>query len=182
MNINIVLSNRAEIDPAIDLKRVKELGSFWGGWRTWRSCQTDNVICHDMSKARELIDRNFHATCNFYIPNSAYISLDRPAGVKLYEGTFVHDIEDHEDIVAMHLATTTADIVLLLGFNFQEPVKLQDRLAEHKATNYRNLIRQVMADNPKTQWVILDHPAEFRKDLQNLPNLGKDTLINILQA
>jgi hypothetical protein len=182
MNINLVLSNKAVIDPIVDLVKLKELGSFWGGWRTWRSCQTDNVVCHDLQKAKELIDRNFHATCNFYIPNSAYISLDRPAGVKLYEGTFIHDIEDHEDIVAMHLATTTADIVLLVGFDFGEPVKFQDRLTEHRAHNYRNLTRQVIADNPKTQWVVLDHPEEFRKDLQDLPNLGRDTLLNILQA
>jgi hypothetical protein len=182
MNINLVLSNKAVIDPTVDLVKLKELGSFWGGWRTWRSCQTDNVVCHDLQKAKELIDRNFHATCNFYIPNSAYISLDRPVGVKLYEGTFIHDIEDHEDIVSMHLATTTADIVLLVGFDFGEPVKLEDRLAEHRAHNYRSLTRQVIADNAKTQWVVLDHPNEFRKDLQDLSNLGRDTLINILQA
>lgn len=182
MNINLVLSNCAEIDPTIDLIKLKELGSFWGGWRTWRSCQTDNVICHDMSKAQELIQRDFHKTCNFYIPNSVYVSLDRPAGVKLYEGTFIHELDNQEDIVSMHLATATADIVLLLGFDFSEPAKLEDRLAEHRAHNYRSLTRQVILDNTKTQWVVLDHPAEFRKDLQDLPNLGRDTLINILQT
>jgi hypothetical protein len=182
MNINIVLSNRAEIDPTVDLKRVKELGSFWGGWRTWRSCQTDNVICQDMSKAQELIQRNFHKTCNFYIPNSVYVSLDRPAGVKLYEGTFIHDVDNQEDIVAMHLSAATADIVLLVGFDFSEPVKLEDRLAEHRAHNYRSLTRQVMLDNTKTQWVILDHADDLRKDLLDLPNLGQDTLKNILSA
>jgi hypothetical protein len=53
MNINFVLSNQAQIEPGIDIKKMKELGSFWGGWRTWRSCQTDNVICHDTTKAKE---------------------------------------------------------------------------------------------------------------------------------
>lgn len=182
MNINFVLSNSAEIDPVIDLQRVKDLGSFWGGWRTWRSCQTDNVICYDLAKSKELIDREFYKICNFYIPNSVYATLDRPTGVKLYEGDFAHDLDNHEDIVSMHLATANSDIVLLIGFDLQEPIKLEDRLAEHRATNYRNLVRQVIVDNPKIQWVVLDHPAEFRKDLQTLPNLGRDTLVNILQG
>lgn len=182
MNISWVLSNQTEIDPTLKISRLKELGSFWGGWRTWRSYQTDNVICHDAIKAVELIRREFFKICNLYIPNSVYVSLDRPQGVKLYEGDFVHDLDNHEDIVAMHLASATSDIVLLLGFDFAEPKKSNDRLIEHRAQNYRNLVRQVILDTPNTQWVILDHPQEFRKDLQNLPNLGRDTLTNILQA
>lgn len=182
MNINFVLSNTASIDPTIDIKSLKELGSLWGGWRTWRSCQTDNVICHDLAKAKELLDRRFQDICNFYIPNSSYIALERPQGVKLYEGSFAHDLDNHEDIVAMHLAASTSDVVLLLGFDFTEPIRLEDKLSEHRANNYRNLVRQAMISNDKVQWVVLDHPAEFRKDLQNLANLGKDTLINILQA
>lgn len=180
MNISFVLSNQAHIDPTIDLARLKELGSFWGGWRTWRSCQTDNVICYDLDKCRELIQRDFHRTCNLYIPNSVYTTLDRPLGVNLYEGTFIHEVENHEDIVAMHLAAIGGEIILLVGFDFSEPIKLEDRLAEHRAVNYRNLTRQVIADNPQVQWVLLDHPKEFRKDLQDLANLGRDTFDNIL--
>lgn len=182
MNISFVLKNQTVFDPTVDILRLKDLGSFWGGWRTWRGCQTDNVVCHDLVKAKELIDRNFHQTCNLYIPNSVYVTLERPQGVKLYQGEFVHDLDDHEDIVAMHLAAATSDIVLLIGFNLQQPIKLEDRLAEHRANNYRNLMRQVILDNEKIQWVILDHPEDFRKDLNNLPNLGKDTLTNILQT
>lgn len=180
MNINWVLANTVQIDPAIDINRLKEVGSFWGGWRTWRSCQTDNVVCHDMAKAKELIDRSFQTACNFYIPNSVYVALDRPVGVKLYQGDFVHDVENHEDIVAMHLATTNSDIVLLMGYDFGPQPKLEDKLAEHRAHNYRSLTRQVIVDYPNVQWVVIDHPGEFREDLRSLPNLGKDTLNNIL--
>jgi hypothetical protein len=182
MKISWVLSNTTQIDPTVEISRLKELGSFWGGWRTWRSCETDNVVCHDMGKAHELIQREFHTTCNFYIPNSAYVTLNRPPGVKLYEGNFIHDLDNHEDIVAMHLATVASDIILMLGFNFTEPPKLEDKLAEHLAHNYRNLTRQVIMDNPQIQWVAIDHFEEFRKDLKNLPNLGKDTLKNILTS
>jgi hypothetical protein len=182
MNISWVLSNQAALDPTIDIARLKELGSFWGSWRTWRSCQTDNVVCHDQAKAADLVKRDFQNLCNLYIPNTVYLGLDRPAGVKVYEGDFVHDVDHQEDIVAMHLATVASDIILLLGFDFSEQAKNEDRLQEHRAHNYRSLTKQVIMDNPLIQWVVIDHEPELRKDLQELSNLGKDTLKNILQS
>ena len=182
MNISWVLSNNAEIDPTIEIKDLKRLGSFWGGWRTWRTCQTDNVVCHDSAKSAELIQREFYKICNLYIPNNVYTMLNRPAGVKLYHGDFAHDVDNQEDIVAMHLATTSSDIVLLLGFDFAEQPKLEDRLAQHRIANYQGLTKQVMIDNPNKQWVVVDHPKEFRKDLHSLPNLQRDSLSNILSA
>lgn len=181
MNISWVLATGTQIDPTVEISRLKELGSFWGSWQTWRSCQTDNVVCYSQSKAAELVKRNFQSLCNLYIPNSVYLSLDRPTGVKIFEGDFVHDVDHHEDIVSMHLASVNSDIILLLGFDFGEHPKQEDRLAEHRAHNYRSLTKQVIVDHPLIQWVVIDHAGEFRKDLQDLPNLGKDTLSNILQ-
>ena len=180
MNINWVLANSYIPDPTINLDQLKSCGAFWGSWQTLRACGTDNVICHDMSKASELIQRAFHAVCNFYIPNSIYASLDRPVGVKLYEGAFVHDLDNQEEIVALHLTAGISDIVLLLGYDLSEPEKLADRLQEHRALNYRNLFRQAIQNNPNVQWVVIDHVKEFRKDLQNLNNLTKDTLTNVI--
>jgi hypothetical protein len=180
MKISWILSNSLVLDPTVDIDQLKNIGAFWGSWRTWRSCQTDNVICHDMAKANELIKRAFHAVCNFYIPNSIYASLDRPTGVKLYEGDFIHDVDRHEEIVAMHLVASASEIVLMMGFDFSEPVKNLDKLVEHRETNYRNLTKQAMIDNPNTQWVMVDHPAEFRKDLQKVANLSRDSLENVI--
>jgi len=180
MKISWILSNSLVLDPTVDIDQLKNIGAFWGSWRTWRSCQTDNVICHDMAKADELIKRAFHAVCNFYIPNSIYTSLDRPTGVKLYEGDFIHDVDRHEEIVAMHLVASASEIVLMMGFDFSEPVKNPDKLVEHRETNYRNLTKQAMIDNPNTQWVMVDHPAEFRKDLQKVANLSRDSLENVI--
>jgi hypothetical protein len=133
-----------------------------------------------MTKAQELIKRAFHAVCNFYVPNSIYTSLDRPAGVKIYAGDFTHDVERHEEIVAMHLTAGISEIVLMLGFDFSEQDKNLDKLVEHRNTNYRNLTKQAMIDNPNTQWVIVNHPGEFRKDLQTVANLSQDSLENVI--
>jgi hypothetical protein len=180
MNILWVLSDLAVIDPTQDVAALKQIGAFWGSWRTWRAYKTDNVICHDQFKAAELIKRNFQSNCNFYIPNLVYTSLDRPDGVKLYEGAFVHDVDRQEEIVALHLAATQADIVLLLGFDFTEPVKLENRLLEHRAQYYRLLANQVIKDNSQTQWVLVDHPGKVMQNWNTLDNLTCDTLLNVL--
>ena len=81
----------------------------------------------------------------------------------------------------MHLAASVSDIVLLLGFDFSESSKQDDRLLEHRLNNYRGLIKQAIVDNNQVQWVVLDHPLDFRNDLLELPNLTKDFLVNILE-
>ena len=54
MNISWVLADDAEIDPTQNIEDLKRLGPIWGSWRGWRAYQTDNVICHDQTKANEL--------------------------------------------------------------------------------------------------------------------------------
>jgi hypothetical protein len=180
MNISWVLSDSVVLDPTQDIADLKRIGAFWGSWRTWRSCQTDNVICHDMTKAAELLKRNFQTACNFYIPNLIYTSLDRPEGVKLYEGAFVHDVDRQEEIVGLHLAASTNDIVLLLGFDLTELKPNLDRLKFHQAQHHRNLFRQAIKANDQIQWVIVDHPADLDPLLANLSNVSKDTLQAVL--
>ena len=180
MNINWVLSNTAVLDPTINLDQLKSLGSFWGSWQTWRAFQTDNVICHDQQRAVDLVKRNFHNNCNFYIPNSVYVSMDRPQRVKIYQGDFVHDIDHQEEIIALHLAAATSDIVLLLGFDLAELKTVPDRLLNHRAHHHRNLLRQAIKDNTKTQWVIVDHAGKLDPNLVDLENVVQDTLNSVL--
>jgi len=180
MNIAWVLADSTTLGPEVDIEQLKQLGSFWGSWRTWRGCQTDNVICNDLDKAGELIKRNFQAGCNFYIPNSNYQILQRPTGVRLYEGSFTQEVDHREEIVSMHLAASTNDIVLLLGFDWSDPPKNPDKLLEHRANNYRYLIKQAIADNEHVQWVLVDHLDPIMKDLSNLKNLSTDTMQAVL--
>jgi hypothetical protein len=180
MNISWVLADSATADPAVNIAELKRLGALWGSWRTWRAWQTDNVICYDQSKTVELIKRNFQNNCNFYIPNSVYTSIDRPDGVRLYEGAFVHDVDRQEEIVAIHLAATTSDIVLLLGFDLTELQPNTDRLLGHKTHHHRNLIRQAVKDYAHVQWVVVDHLAPLDPNLTNLENISTDTLQAVL--
>jgi hypothetical protein len=180
MKISWVLSDSVQLDPMQNVDDLKRLGAFWGSWCTWRACATDNVICHEMSQASELIKRDFHRCCNFYIPNDIFVSLDRPPGVNLYEGKFVHDVIHQEEIVALHLAATTSDIVLLLGFDLAELCPDPDRLKTHQALHHRNLIRQAIKDYEQIQWVVVDHPEPLDPNLINLPNISTDNLQTIL--
>ena len=181
MRVNWVVSSSYQLDPVADPEKLKLVGPIWGSWRTWRSCSTDNVICYDFAKSRELIDRAFQAVCNFYVPRKYYQDLARPVGVKLYDGEFNHDIDFPEDIIALHLAAGSADIVLLLGFDLGEISIPDDQYRKHQIQNQHGLIRSVISSNDSIQWVAVDHAGQFDKSYQNFPNLTCDTMENALK-
>lgn len=179
MNINWVLADTFILDPVLDIKEIKEIGPLWGSWKTWRACQTDNVICHQLPKSGELLKRNFQTNCNFYIPNDNWITLDRPEGVQLYEGKFLDEFQP-EEIIAMHLAASQSDIVLLLGFDLSEKIKNPDKLLEHRAHVYRTLVKLCIENNPTVQWVLVDHSEPVMKSMSKLENLTADSMENCL--
>jgi hypothetical protein len=179
MNINWVLANQVDLDPTVDLAKLKSIGSLWGSWRTWRACQTDNVICHDSTRAQELIDKQFATICNFYVSSAVYQDLKQPQRVQTYGGDFSHEVQEQDEIVAMHLAATASDIVLLLGFDWSArplPADADQRLLRH---NYINLVREAIAGNARTQWVVIDHAGEIMPELAKLPNLTQDTMSKV---
>lgn len=180
MNISWALADTVELDPTQDVDRFKRIGPFWGSWRTWRACQTDNVICHELSKATELVKRDFQKQCNFYIPNAVYTNMERPSGVKLYAGEFVHDVIRQEEIVGLHLAATTSNIVLLLGWDLTELTATPDRLISNQMQHHRNMVRQSFITYDQIQWVIVDHPGDLDPNIANLDNVVTDNLQNVL--
>jgi hypothetical protein len=98
----------------------------------------------------------------------------------LYEGDFVHDVVRQEEIVALHLAAATSDIVLLLGFDLTKFLPNLDRLLANQAQHHRNLIRQAIMDYAHVQWVVVDHPDSLDPNLANLPNVVTDNLQAVL--
>jgi len=176
MNISWVLADSTVLDPTLDVNTLKNIGPIWGSWKTWRGCNTDNVICHDQGQAVELIKREFQNSCNFYIHNDAYQFLNSPPNVQLYQGQFPDQINNPDEIIAMHLAASQNNIVLLMGFDWTQKPKFVDRLLEHHAHVYRTLVRNTIRNNPDVQWVVIDHQHPLDPDLINLPNLSTDSL------
>ena len=174
MNISWVLADDIVLDPTVNIDQLKKIGSLWGSWRTWRACQTDNVICHQASRAQELIEKNFQSICNFYIHNGLYILLDTPPGVQPYGGDFSHGVSRPDELVAMHLASASNNIVLLLGFDWTENTKNQD-------PHQWGMIYSAIKSNEQTQWVLVDPPENLRPDLASLGNFTTDSLPNVLK-
>ena len=182
MNINWVIADGYQVDPTIDLNILKNIGSIWGSWRTWRSCGTDNVICHNVTKAQELVQRDFQSNCNFFVPEENFRSIGRPHGVQFYGGEFNEETTSIDDIIALHLASSNSEILLLLGFNLQKiSTDITDKFELHKIKNYYGLTRSLIASKPELQFVLIDHVVEPDKSFKDLTNLTCDTLENVLQ-
>ena len=182
MNIKWVLADNLVLDPTIDINRMKKAGTFWGSWKTWRAYNTDNVVCHDAKKAEELIKNEFQKTCNFYIPNSVYTALGRPTKVLIYEGDFMgHKVNNQDEIVAMNLAASSADVLLLVGFDWSTRAQEIDPDRELCAKNNRGLVLQAIKSRPDVQWILVDHPNELSPELAELSNLDRDSFTNVLQ-
>ena len=179
--ISWVLADSTVLDPAYDIDDLKQLGIFWGSWQTWRSCQTDNVICHDQVKVAELIKRQFQTKFNFYIPDTVYANLDRPEGVRVYAGEFVHDVIRQVELVALHLAATTSDIVLLFGWNLAKLQTDPDKLLNNQQLHHRNMTRQAFMTHNEVTWVIVDHPESIDPNIVILENVVTDTLNTVLE-
>lgn len=174
MNLTWVFAADYILDPVINSDQMKNIGSTWGSWKTWRTCGTDNVICHNQRKAQELVDQSFQRSCNFFVSKSVAAKLKNATGVKLYDGNFEQSLSNIEDIIAIHLAASSSDVVLLVGFNLESPVTSIDQI-------YHGLIIGAFKNYPNTQWVLVDHTTELAKPYQELSNLTCDIMKNVLQ-
>ena len=174
MNINWVLGNTVSIPATVDIAQLKNIGSLWGGWQTWRGCQTDNVICHDFEQAQLLIDTGFSTKCNLYIPETLYQTLASPPGIFVYGGEFSHKVNNKEEIIAMHLASTVSDVVLLLGLDWSTSDSESQK-------HYCGMMYHVIQSTPKTQWVMINPPKIVPVELTKLNNFSTDTLSKVFE-
>jgi len=181
MRINWVVADSTVFPPDVDVNALKDIAAIWGSWRTWRGCSTDNVVCDDAGQARELLKRKMNELCNMYVPSSIYAELDRPKGVRLYEGQFTFEIDNKDELISIQLVAGQSDVVLLVGFDWTEKPKSTDRLIAHRATNYQRFVKDAISSNPDVQWVLVDHTGEVQPELANFENLTKDTLENVIE-
>ena len=174
MIINWVLADNFIVDPTINVDDLKRIGSFWGSWKTYRTGSTDNAICYDAIQSKSLIAGKFHDMCNFYVRQDAFGPADLPKNVRVFGGNFQHDVENTDEIIAIHLASASADIVLLYGFDWSEEALA--KTSEH----YRGLTLNALKSNPDTQYVFVDHTKDIHPKYAELDNVTKDVLANIL--
>jgi len=177
MKISVVVANRAVIDPTINPENFSQIGDTWAGWQQWHQCHQKNVICHDTNTAKRMIDLGFHRACKFWIPESVFAIANRPDTVGFYAGDFVHEVQDQEEIVALHIASSSSDIVVMIGFDW-EPLHTVDPILLHQRANRDGLIAQVVNDTPTTQWVITDDVPDCLKER---PNVMQENVKNLLQ-
>lgn len=176
MNIAWLFAENTLLPPATDIQAIKNVAPIWGSWRTQRGYKTDNVICWDPDQARQLVIQGYSAICNLFIPQTVYEQLNRPDRVHAFGGEFIHEVDSQDDIVGMHLVASTADIVLMIGFDFGEV----DNPTQSKI-NYLGLASQVMLDNSKRQWVMIDHHAKLAESFSKLDNIACDSMTNVLK-
>ena len=181
MRINWVVADATVFAPDVDVNTLKDIAAIWGGWRTWRGCSTDNVVCDDAGKARELLKRKMNEMCNMYVPSAIYPELDRPKGVKLYEGRFTFEIDNKDELISLHLVSGQSDVVLLLGFDWTEKMVSTDSLIAHRAKNYQRFIKDTIGGTPDVQWVLVDHEGPVMPELSSFDNLTIDTLENVIE-
>ena len=173
MNINWVLGDQANLGGQ-DPQNFKNIGSLWGSWRTWKTCHTDNVICYNHDQARTLIQTDFADKCNFYVPENLFKTLDNPSGIKSYAGEFSHPITNPEEILAMLLASSVSDIVLLMGFDWPATRPTVSESQKY----YDGMVYHIIGSS-KAQWVHVDAVPDSRQDLAKFPNYTTDTLTNV---
>lgn len=182
MRINWVLANTTMLDPGVDIERLKNVGSFWGSWQTWRAYGTDNVICSDLARTQELIRRQFQKQCNFYISRAHWPLAERVEGVRLFEGEFKQEVPNADEIISMQLAASQSDLLLLLGFDWSPKPMSPDRLLQHQRQLYLHMAKHAVMDTSATQWVLIDHPPELDPVFDRIPNLTIDTLSSVFDT
>lgn len=180
MDMAWVLSSQSRFPSDIGIDNVKQIGPIWSSWRSWRDNHSDNVVCDDVGQARVLLQRAFQAVCNFYLPRRLYQDLARPQGVRWYDGEFQLDTASIEDVIAMHLASSQNDVILLYGFDFSIMNSTGDAVQDHRIRNQRGLYRQIISDATNTQWVVIDHDKAFDPAFAGLANLMQDTMAGVI--
>jgi hypothetical protein len=174
MNINWVIGEHIILDPTTDINHLKKIGSMWGSWKTYRTCPTDNTICHDTEKARDLVKNKFHTMSNLYVHTDAFKDVETPQNIREFGGNFEHEVENRDEIICIHLCASIADIVLLFGFDWSTGG------LKSKSQHYRGLTLQAIKSYPDTQFLLVDHVDNIDPDYTVLDNLMSDSLKNIL--
>lgn len=164
-----------------DIEAMKVIGPVWGGVATWRHWKTDNVIASSLNACRWALERKLQTKCNFMAPKRFYQDLQRPGDVQFYGEMADVEAKDLDDLVALNLAGSLADIVLCLGFNLQTPITTGDSAEDRLIRNRYGVLLSMMRNLDTVQWVLVDHDAKPDPAFGNLANVTCDSMQNVLK-
>lgn len=174
MNIAWVLAEHSLLPADVPNDLMRQLAPIWGSWRNIRGFGVDNAICYDSAQSHRLLDQGYADLCNLYVSLEVKKDVENPR-VKVFGGSLDFDIDSRDDIVSLHLAASTNQIVLLIGFDLAEI-----KNSTQKRQDYLELVYQTMNQYPGVQWVVVDHPQPLWSKLQGLSNITCDSMTNVL--
>lgn len=169
MRVAWIISESLQLLPTKVYGRLQDIAPTWGSWSTWREFKTDNCTCSEIRKSRELLSRAFQGAANFYLPKVYCEELGEPLGVKWFEGLPRTDVEYQDDVIAVSIASQQYDLILLLGFDLEQPVSYSDQ------------IYTIVSGNTNCQFVQIDAVKTAPERYQILTNFTCDTYENVLQ-
>lgn len=116
------------------------------------------------------------------MPQDFYSRLNRPSGIKYFEGTYLEELDEIEDIISIHLAAASkVSIVLLLGYSWEIPQNI-DPVETHKIKNYYGMLRSAIANNPQIQFVAVEvQENQVDSAYTQLENFTCDSMQTVLQ-
>jgi hypothetical protein len=161
---------------------LKDVAPTWGSCSIYDSYNVDNIICNDIKQAERLIQHNIQNGVNFYMPQDNFSTLGNPPNVKTFQGAFSDEnINFKDDIVAMNVVTSTYDIILLLGFKFTKPKPKDIKLTQHTQLAYLHNMKTIIESNEDKQFVLVNYKGKLSKDFDDIENLSRDSLTNVLE-
>lgn len=163
MKISCVISRNVD---KVDAEKLRDLGPLYGSWTTWKEHKTDNVVCTDLTKAYELMNKAFHAVCNFHIPQK----FKEEAGTlpRVQHFNYIVDAVNSDDLAATYVACSqNSAVVLLVGFDFSK-----------KDANLTELLGRF----DTVQFVgVSEIAAKVSKAYSKIENITFDTVENVIK-
>lgn len=174
MNIAWLFSENTVLRPDIDLQKIKDIAPIWGSWRIQRGYHIDNAVCWNNEQAEKLIAQGYSKICNLFVHQSVYNQQKKPNTINVFDGEFGMPVDCPDDVIAAHLVESAADVVLMMGFDFEQRKK-----SSESRNNYISLMAQLIKSSQK-QWVIIDHCTDLDHAFDKIANLTRDKLPNVL--
>jgi hypothetical protein len=174
-----VLDEHSVNRNSYDVNSMREVGPLWGGIETYREWFTDNVVSLDLHQSRQFISSSRHLNTNFYVPQNQFSSLNRPAGVKLFEHDFLEMYPRQNQLCCMMLVSGFHDIVLLHQFKVTQELT-GDKMHDRNEKGYIRELKNCVISFPDTQYVAIDTTSNIDESLEELENFTCDTYENVL--